>query len=42
MKDGQSKIDYKKRTIQLTGTGQYYAEFLASSERYSNTNLMAN
>ena len=30
MKDGQSKIDYKKRTIQLTGTGQYYAEFLAS------------
>jgi hypothetical protein len=23
----KSKIDYKKRTIQLTTTGQYYAEF---------------
>jgi hypothetical protein len=27
IKSGKSKIDYKKRTIQLTMTGQYYAEF---------------
>jgi len=28
-KEGKPKIDYKKRTIQLTLTGQYYAEFPA-------------
>lgn len=27
MREGKTRVDYKKRTIQLTVTGQYYAEF---------------
>jgi hypothetical protein len=27
IKNGKTKIDYKKRTIELTSTGQYFAEF---------------
>ena len=27
IREGKSKVDYKKRTIRLTVTGQYYAEF---------------
>ena len=35
LKDGKTKVDYKKRTIQITVTGKFYAQFPDLIGRYN-------